>query len=573
MLNYNHKLKEFARNLVVLYVEDNAELRDRTQTLLNNIFTKVDIAIDGSDAIEKYEKYNKTNQRYYDLVITDINMPKINGIEMSKKIKSLNTKQYIIIISAHDEIEYLHDSIEYGIDAYLNKPIQLKPLLDTLFKAVESIYNRTMAEDFQKTLQIKVKQQEEKLKKLYLIDNLTELKNVNAYISVKDTYINPIVSIVDINKLFEINNFFGINIGNNILIKLAGILINFFDNIADVYRGHNDEFIIATDIKRISYNKFKKKTDSLLNYILTHKFDSFNEKDEEISINVQVTIGTSQTKENTYLNANRALHQAKSEHRRYILFDDKQIDSKNYEKNFNITKEIISAIENNRIITYYQPIVDNSTKKIVKYETLVRLMQSDSSILTPNNFLEESKNARLYEFISQEVFRQAFTTFKDRKESFSINIDIDDILNHTTNNLLMELISSFKDKNRIVLELTETELIEQSTTVREFLMNIKNHGCKLSIDDFGSGYSNFQYLLEMEPDIIKIDGSIVKEINKNNKHLAIVESITSFASKVGIDTIAEFVANEDIFNVVNSLGITYSQGYYFGKPSLELQGI
>ena len=97
---------------------------------------------------------------------------------------------------------------------------------------------------------------------------------------------------------------------------------------------------------------------------------------------------------------------------------------------------------------------------------------------------------------------------------------------------------------------------------------LRSLGVKIAIDDFGTGYSNFERLLEYKPDIIKIDGSLIKNIQTNRHNRSIVEMIVTFAKKQHIQTIAEFVESEEIFHIVQALGIDYSQGYAFGKPEL-----
>ena len=91
-------------------------------------------------------------------------------------------------------------------------------------------------------------------------------------------------------------------------------------------------------------------------------------------------------------------------------------------------------------------------------------------------------------------------------------------------------------------------------------------GVQIAIDDFGAGYSNFERLLEFEPDILKIDGSLIKNIITDHYSKNVVETIVNFAKKQNIKTIAEYVENEEIFNFLNELGVDYSQGYFFGKP-------
>jgi len=122
--------------------------------------------------------------------------------------------------------------------------------------------------------------------------------------------------------------------------------------------------------------------------------------------------------------------------------------------------------------------------------------------------------------------------------------------------------------SRVVLEILESDEVKNFNTVLTFIEVVKKRGVKIAIDDFGTGYSNFERLLMYQPDILKIDGSLIRhlQINPNNRN--IVETIVMFAQKQGMKTVAEFVENEAVFNLVKALGIDYSQGYAFGKPEL-----
>ena len=120
--------------------------------------------------------------------------------------------------------------------------------------------------------------------------------------------------------------------------------------------------------------------------------------------------------------------------------------------------------------------------------------------------------------------------------------------------------AKFKDKIIKPNEVRDFEVI------KSFIKRVKRMGVKIAIDDFGAGYSNFERLLDFEPDILKIDGSLVKNIANDSYSRNVVETIVSFAKKQKIITIAEFVENEEIFNILYDLGVDYSQGYYFGEP-------
>ncbi len=120
--------------------------------------------------------------------------------------------------------------------------------------------------------------------------------------------------------------------------------------------------------------------------------------------------------------------------------------------------------------------------------------------------------------------------------------------------------------NRIVFELLEDEKVKDFKVVKDFISLVKTFGCKIAIDDFGVGYSNFERLLDYQPDILKIDGSLVKDIEINSFSLSVVKTIIAFAKEQNIQTIAEYVESESIYNILNDIGVDYSQGYYFGKP-------
>ena len=124
----NKLILENSKTLTVLYVEDDKQLRDSTSGLLQNYFSDVDIAIDGQDGYDKYEAYFDKTNRYYDIVISDINMPNMDGLEMCKKIKNINFEQPIILVTAFNETSYLHSAIELGVDGFLTKPMEIQQL-------------------------------------------------------------------------------------------------------------------------------------------------------------------------------------------------------------------------------------------------------------------------------------------------------------------------------------------------------------------------------------------------------------------------------------------------------------
>lgn len=166
------------------------------------------------------------------------------------------------------------------------------------------------------------------------------------------------------------------------------------------------------------------------------------------------------------------------------------------------------------------------------------------------------------------MLKKSFETFKDKTQEFSVNLTIADILNLSIKNYIFELLELYGIGERVVFEIVESESIENFAEIAAFIASVKSFGAKIAIDDFGTGYSNFEYLLRLKADYIKIDGSMIRNIDSDGDAQIVVSTIVDFAKKMGVKTIAEFVENESIYNKVKELGIDYSQGYYFSEPKL-----
>ncbi len=154
---------------------------------------------------------------------------------------------------------------------------------------------------------------------------------------------------------------------------------------------------------------------------------------------------------------------------------------------------------------------------------------------------------------------------------FSINLSIEDIMDESTSKFILDLLRTSGIANRVIFELLESEGIESFEVVNSFIQDIKATGAMVAIDDFGSGYSNFVYLSELKVDIIKIDGSLIKNIDKDTQAQIIVETIIKFANQLKIKTVAEFVHSESVQKKVTEMGIDYIQGYHIGKPISDIK--
>jgi EAL domain-containing protein (putative c-di-GMP-specific phosphodiesterase class I) len=237
-----------------------------------------------------------------------------------------------------------------------------------------------------------------------------------------------------------------------------------------------------------------------------------------------------------------------------------------YEKNFLWSKRLKQAIEEDRIVPVFQPIVDCKTQEIVKYESLMRIKNDDGTYIAPIHFLDLAKKNKMYHKLTKIMINKTFEVFKNSDKQVSINISVEDILNKEIYEYIMVKLDKCKISHNIVFEIIESEGIENFNEVFTFINEVKKFDAKISIDDFGTGYSNFDYLMKLKVHYIKIDGSMIKNINTDQNSMMITQTIVEFAKKMEIETIAEFVYSKEVYDKVLELGVDYAQGYYFGKP-------
>ena len=170
---------EHTKNLHILYVEDNETLRESTLKVLNNFFDVVDVAVDGLDGVDKYKTFFNAHEKPYDLVVSDINMPHLNGVEMSKKILELDPHQSIIFITAHNEPEFLHQAISLGVSSFLLKPLNLQDLASVLFNVCRSISDRKIVQEHYEMME-EVNQQLENQNEALALKNKEQAKLIRV---------------------------------------------------------------------------------------------------------------------------------------------------------------------------------------------------------------------------------------------------------------------------------------------------------------------------------------------------------------------------------------------------------
>ena len=372
--------------------------------------------------------------------------------------------------------------------------------------------------------------------------------------------------IINIDSFKEINDLYGDNSGDTLLKEFAKFLKEEMPMNGFLYRLHSDEFAYLCQ-KEINLKEFLMFA-SLISEGISQESFKIDSKSE---VNLSATIGISYGTNMLLINADTALVVAKKTRKNYLLYDESMAMTKEYEKNFSWTKRLKKAIDEDRIVPLFQPIIDVKTQKIVKYEALMRIVDENNIYIAPVHFLELAKKNKLYHQLTKIMINKTFEKFKNVSYLVSINISVEDILNKDIYNFILEKLRTSQMSARVVFEIIESEGIENFDEIIKFINEVKKYGAKVSIDDFGTGYSNFEYLMKLKVDYIKIDGSMIKNIDTNKNSQLITQTIVDFAKKMNIQTVAEFVYSKNIFDKILELDVDYAQGYYFGEPSETIE--
>ncbi len=644
----------YTSSLKLLYVEDNPDSREATLIILEELFDNILVAHDGLDGLEMFKNSE------VDLIITDINMPRLNGLDMIKEIRKADNDIPILVLSAHNESSFFMQSIKLGVDGYLLKPIKIEQFLDMLKKVAQKIklqeeldknqhllgqyqqatdesaivsktdpfgvityvndefcnisgYLRdeligqkhnlvrhpempsSAFEDMWDTIKNKKKTWKGIVRNLHKDGSSYYVKatvkpivgkdgEIIEYISIRDDItdimssqkqLRDLVEFYDdcIVVLFKIENFDDIEklYGSRLLEKIED---EFSQNILKLTpKGCQFKKVFALGNGEYAFAKENTYNDTDIQSIIQHMktlqqaIGDTNLDIGELEYDISVVLSFSYGK-NALENAKYGLKEILKTNQDFILANNLyEKESSEAQKNLETLKMIKLAIDDCKIISYFQPIINNKTKEIEKYESLVRLVDKNSKVISPYFFLETAKKAKYYAQITSIVLENSFEALQNTDMDISINLSVLDIEKHSTREKIFELLKlNYENTHRVIFELLEDENTKDFKLIKSFIADVKKMGIKIAIDDFGAGYSNFERLLDYQPDILKIDGSLIKNIESNSYSLNVVETIVAFAKKQNIKIVAEFVENENIFNILNNLGVDYSQGYYFGKP-------
>lgn len=589
-------LISYCKNLRLLYVEDDAITKKTTLDILGDFFDFIDVASDGHDGYEmftdaeiclpsmcKLDQNNLSKQKTlafgkYDLIITDLNMPRLDGIEMISKIRKISKDIPIIVLSAYNHEHYFLDTIKLGVNGYVLKPIDMTQLINSFWSVCELLIFKERNEAHKNRLQQTIELQQYALEDYFFTDELTKLPNKNALdkaLHVMRESDVPSLFLINIDNFKNYNKLYGLDIGNEILKRFSHCAERVAKELKyDIFRISSDEFIMLHVSPLLDRDKLYEDivyTLEILNGIEL-KADNVDEK-----VLVHISMGVTYDQENLFNKAFTALDCAKKSNKKFVVYTSNLDETKSLANDFYWQEVIADTLGEDNVVPFFQPICDTE-KNIIKYEALIRIQSQDKigceKFIAPYYFLDISRRTKQYDSLSITMIEKVFEKVCEFPlMTFSINLGYRDVVNKQLRDLLKDKFLAAKLENRpcnVVFEILESEKIDNYALFKDFFHYIKCENPQIAIDDFGTGYSNFSHILELNPAYLKIDGSLIKNIDIDDKAFTIVKALVSFAKALHVKTIAEFVHKEEIFNMLLAIGVDEFQGYYIGEPSLEL---
>ena len=513
----------------------------------------------------------------YEICLVDFHMGAHNGVEFIEKAALKNCEIPIILLTGQGDREVDLAAMKAGAMDYLDKR-ELNA--DTLERSIRYAIER--------------KRSEEKIRFLAYYDQLTRLPNRTLFFDRLQTAIaaakryNRICAVMflDIDNFKRVNDTLGHVIGDMLIKDVAVRLMKCirkedtvvrdrFNPVLDtVARLGGDEFMIL--LSEIKEPENASKVAERVRSILTTPI-ILDGKDINVSVSIGIAIYPSDGDniENLIKNADIAMYSAKSRGKNNFQYYNHSMNIAAMNR-LNLEYELWKALENGNFVLYYQPIIDLKTMKIKGAEALIRWQHPEKGMISPMDFIPVAEETGIITNIGEWVLRNVFEQFDKRKKNgipeidISVNISPKQLNQKDFLEIIKKLIKQFDVPAQfLTFEITESSVIHNIEEANKIINEIKDIGIKISLDDFGSGYSAFITLRQIPIDILKIDRSFIKDIPENPGNSIIAASFINIGHGLNLQVVGEGIEREDQLKFLSSKECDFGQGYYFNKPLPE----
>lgn len=270
--------------------------------------------------------------------------------------------------------------------------------------------------------------------------------------------------------------------------------------------------------------------------------------------------------------AESALQDAKSRGRNcYVAFELSEDQRRVHRENRELGEQVLTALVEGRIFFAYQPVVETATRNIAYYETLLRMRRPDGEVVNAGVFVPVAEKLGFMRQLDRKALEIAIEDLiKYPNITLALNISSLTVTDSSWLRYLIALIRGRPDvASRLIVEITETAALEDFDVSARFVVALRGLGCRVALDDFGSGYTSFRHMKALTVDVVKIDGAFVKDVSRNNDNQLFVRTLLGLANGFGLSSVAECVETAEEVAILEKEGADYLQGWYFGKPEIN----
>jgi diguanylate cyclase (GGDEF)-like protein/PAS domain S-box-containing protein len=374
---------------------------------------------------------------------------------------------------------------------------------------------------------------------------------------------------IDLDHFKIINDTFGHQQGDDLLKEMSQLILKKTRKTDIVCRLGGDEFAIF--LHKVTPQKALQTAQSIQNVISDFSF-LIHEQRINLGCSIGITMidGTLVKIDEYFKRADIALYVAKGRGRNLIHFYNASDDVSSELKNrINIAQKVRTAIRENRLVLFFQPIFDVKKNQISHYEALVRLKEKDGTLVFPGDFIPAMESVGEMHILDRWIIKLATKALQEHPQltNIAINLSAQAFKDESLVPIIIENLNNTQvDPGRITFELTESASLFNLQITKDVIRQLHHLGCSFSVDDFGSGFSSFTYLKELQADYIKLDGSFIRNLEHDPMDQALVKSMVQVIQAIGKKAVAEYVENEAILKLLIDMGIDYAQGYHIGHP-------
>ncbi len=562
----------------ILVVDDTRANLVALQVLLKPIEADIITAASGKLALQAVQH----SEDHIALILLDVQMPLMDGFEVARLLhENEKTRSIpIIFITANQEEAHIEEAYLAGAVDYIQKPIRKTALLSKV-----SVFLDLWSLRFGLEQEIEQRRAaEHRVEHLATHDPLTNLPNRRGlyeelneliYRSKRYRYSSAVIY-VDLDGFKNVNDHFAHEAGDRLLTQVSANFKQIVRQTDSVARIGGDEFIVLiTDIDRET--TLITKIESLLR----EASRPLEFKGHKIAVSASIGVALypehGEDAETLLHHADQAMYQAKNQGKNTFRFFTEDINEKAHRQR-ELQDNLRRALPNDEFTVFFQPIVDGKTGRVVSVEALLRWYSAKLGQVFPDEFIPAAESAGLIPELGCWVLKKAVETGAEWNQQFGVALRI--AVNASTiqfrNNLLFETIKQQIeahdwDPDLLEVEITEGLLLDDSPEVNTYIGEISNCGVRLSVDDFGTGFSALSYLKNYPVNTVKIDRSFIMDLPGDKENEVLVQAIIAMAHGLRLEVIAEGVETAEQWEFLRSLDCDFVQGYYFGKPMPKLE--